>query len=345
MEKYNYLSLMDVTASDEPLYYPAKTLDSIFIASDLFDYDVETPVFCFEGKRGTGRTEAAKAIARINNLNLYVVDNTKLHTLGDVNSLFDEISRLFSAEGAVVLFRNLDSFDPETTYYTPFLSEDEREDVALVLCDGLSGLQYDKFPNDGIVIATMQKCNDYETFTNIVSFEYDDQDLLHIMKDYWDYKKNTVDSYTRFVMDGVDEHYKRIKERLFNFYLIGSMHKTPARAVAAIRAILSFRGTETADPELGLLRNLLFRAFSEPFDLISIEMLIEDYGWLREDIELFAVTEEELEELDNYEEYAKKKDPFIKLLNEKTLSDDEIFAAAEEAYSGYEEEPEENEED
>lgn len=296
MEKYNYLSLMDVQPSGEPLYYPGNIADSLFLASDPFDFDADTPVFCFTGNRGSGRTEAAKAIARINDCELWVVDNTKLRTNEDMSNLFNEIYHLFLAEGGIVLLRNLDFFDSKSNYSVYYLSEFHKKSFYHLLRSRLRKLQYDKFPNNAIVLVTMDKCEGKEDFTDVVSFEYDDQDLLHIMRDYWDYKKGTVDDFTKCAMDEVDTKYKRQKEQFFDFYvkkfLLGRK-KVPSRAVAAIRGILSFQETETDDPALGLLRNLLFRAFSWPYNDVALEALIEDNGWPPEDLELLAVTKEE----------------------------------------------------
>lgn len=72
-----------------------------------------------------------------------------------MSNLFNEIYHLFLAEGGIVLLRNLDFFDPTSNYSVYYLSEFQKKSFYHLLRIRLRKLQYDKFPNNAIVLVTV----------------------------------------------------------------------------------------------------------------------------------------------------------------------------------------------
>jgi AAA family ATPase len=98
----------------ESLYLPMEIMEDIKGIINAVKHDVGINKFIFEGLPGSGKTEAAKNVARLLDRSLYVVDFESLidSKLGQTNKnivkVFKEINILPSANKSVVLFDEID---------------------------------------------------------------------------------------------------------------------------------------------------------------------------------------------------------------------------------------------
>ena len=108
-----FLQHIDTTGTN-PLYLPEDIAEDIKGIINAVNHRIGINKFLFEGMPGSGKTEAAKQVARLLDRTLYCVnfDNLVDSKLGQTNkniaALFNELNRLPNPERVVVLFDEID---------------------------------------------------------------------------------------------------------------------------------------------------------------------------------------------------------------------------------------------
>ena len=108
-----FLKQIDVRLA-EPLYLPEEISNDIKGIINAVNHNVGINKFLFEGLPGTGKTEAAKHIARLLKRNLFYVDfenliDSKLgQTNKNISNLFSEINNIPHPNQVIVLFDEID---------------------------------------------------------------------------------------------------------------------------------------------------------------------------------------------------------------------------------------------
>lgn len=98
----------------EPLSLPSELTDDIIGIINAVNHNIGINKFLFEGLPGSGKTEAAKQVARLLNRTLFCVDfdnliDSKLgQTNKNITSVFSEINTLPHSDKIVVLFDEID---------------------------------------------------------------------------------------------------------------------------------------------------------------------------------------------------------------------------------------------
>ena len=116
-QSYDYESsfLKTINTSDTaPLYLPTEILEDIKGIINAVNHNVGINKFLFEGLPGSGKTEAAKQVARLLDRTLFSVDfdtliDSKLgQTNKNISNIFNEINNLPYSNKAVILFDEID---------------------------------------------------------------------------------------------------------------------------------------------------------------------------------------------------------------------------------------------
>lgn len=109
----DYLKQVDVRAM-EPLYLPAEVSEDIKGIINAVNHNVGINKFLFEGLPGSGKTEAAKNVARLLDRALFSVDfehliDSKLgQTNKNISRIFSEINALPNSSRVIILFDEID---------------------------------------------------------------------------------------------------------------------------------------------------------------------------------------------------------------------------------------------
>lgn len=152
--------------------------------------------FLFQGKPGTGKTQAAIQIARLLGRDLFAVNESLLidsklgQTSKNINALFDTIRNANHPEKIIVLFDELDAIALDRTN-----SNDLRE-MGRAMTEILKG--FDSLSEDIVVIATTNLYKYFDKaltrrFDFIVDFNrYTDEDLIEIAEKFLDYYLDKV---------------------------------------------------------------------------------------------------------------------------------------------------------
>ena len=186
-----YLEQLDTTKL-EALHLPIEITNDIKGIINAVGHNVGIHKFLFEGYPGSGKTEAAKQVARLLNRNLYRVDLESLidSKLGRTNKniiqVFDEIYTLPNASQAVILFDEIDIIALDRVN-----SNDVREmgRVTSTILRELDRLSENN--KDIILIATTNLFNNFDKallrrFDAIINFNrYTKEDLIEISEFYF----------------------------------------------------------------------------------------------------------------------------------------------------------------
>lgn len=186
-----YLEQVDTTKL-EALHLPIDIMNDIKGIINAVGHNVGINKFLFEGYPGSGKTEAAKQVARLLNRNLYRVDLESLidSKLGKTNKniiqVFDEIHALPNASQSVILFDEIDIIALDRVN-----SNDVREmgRVTSTILRELDRLSENN--KDIILIATTNLFNNFDKallrrFDAIINFNrYTKEDLIEISEFYF----------------------------------------------------------------------------------------------------------------------------------------------------------------
>ena len=109
----NYLKQIDIR-SLEPLNLPVVISEDLKGIINAVNHNVGINKFLFEGLPGSGKTEAAKHVARLLNRSLFyidlcnIVDSRLGQTNKNISAVFDEISSIPHSQNIIVLFDEID---------------------------------------------------------------------------------------------------------------------------------------------------------------------------------------------------------------------------------------------
>ncbi len=186
-----FLEQLDTTKL-EALHLPIEIMNDVKGIINAVGHNVGINKFLFEGYPGSGKTEAAKQVARLLNRNLYRVDLESLidSKLGKTNKniiqVFDEIHALPNASQAVILFDEIDIIALDRVN-----SNDVREmgRVTSTILRELDRLSENN--KDIILIATTNLFNNFDKallrrFDATINFNrYTKEDLIEISEFYF----------------------------------------------------------------------------------------------------------------------------------------------------------------
>lgn len=186
-----YLEQLDTTKL-EPLHLPIEIMNDVKGIINAVGHNVGINKFLFEGYPGSGKTEAAKQVARLLNRRLYRVDLESLidSKLGKTNKniiqVFDEIHSLPNATQSIILFDEIDIIALDRVN-----SNDVREmgRVTSTILRELDRLSENN--KDIILIATTNLFNNFDKallrrFDATINFNrYTKEDLIEISEFYF----------------------------------------------------------------------------------------------------------------------------------------------------------------
>lgn len=186
-----FLEQLDTTKL-EALHLPIEIMNDIKGIINAVGHNVGINKFLFEGYPGSGKTEAAKQVARLLNRNLYRVDLENLidSKLGKTNKniiqVFDEIHALPNASQAVILFDEIDIIALDRVNSNDVREMGRVTSTILRELDRLSEIN-----KDIILIATTNLFNNFDKallrrFDATINFNrYTKEDLIEISEFYF----------------------------------------------------------------------------------------------------------------------------------------------------------------
>lgn len=185
--------LCQVPFSEDPLPMPDVIKDDILGIVNAIGHNIGVNKFLFQGAPGTGKTEAAKVVARLLDRALFqvdfaaIIDSRMGQTQKNIASLFDELNSIKNPDGAVILFDEIDAIALDRTN-----GQDLREmgRATSAMLKGLDGLN-----SRVVIIAT----------TNL--FDHFDKALVR--------RFDKVVDFNRYTLDDLCE----ISETLLSFYM------------------------------------------------------------------------------------------------------------------------------
>ncbi len=249
MEKESVF-LRKVTVGVQYLSLPAEIRADIDGVVNAINHKIGVNKFLFEGAPGTGKTEAAKLIAKVLNKNLYVVNFSELvdshlgQTQKNIAKLFDDINDFVFSNKNIVLFDEIDSIAIDRIN-----SNDVRE-MGRATSAMLKGL--DSLRDDVVIIATTNLFNVFDKalvrrFDAVVNFNrYTRNDLIDIAVMI---TNQLLDKYN---LNGKNS---RMVRKIINLY---ENIPYPAELINLIKTSIAFSGL---DSEYGYLRNMFFKVY------------------------------------------------------------------------------------
>lgn len=253
-----FLKVLDVKTADQ-IKLPTGILDDVKGIINAVNHGIGINKFLLEGLPGSGKTEAAKHVARLLDRTLYYVDFDNLidSKLGQTNkniaAVFNEINKIPYPEKTVVLFDEIDVIALDRVNSNDIREMGRVTSAILRELDRLTDLN-----KDIVIIATTNLYNNFDKalsrrFDAIINFNrYSKEDLIEVAEFYFSafiknfqnlskdvrlFKKilNTSKSLpypgelkniikTSLAFSDVTNSYDYLK-RLYN-HLIGSLEKT-----------------------------------------------------------------------------------------------------------------------
>ncbi|MGL5550289.1 MAG: AAA family ATPase [Culicoidibacterales bacterium] len=186
-----YLKQVEIR-SLEPLNLPTEIAADIKGIINAINHNIGINKFLFEGLPGSGKTEAAKHIARLLNKNLYIVDFESLidSKLGQTNknivNVFAEIHSLHQQDKIIVLFDEIDIIALDRVNSNDVREMGRATSIILRELDRLTDLN-----KEIIIIATTNLYTNFDRalarrFDAIINFDrYTQADLVEVAEQYF----------------------------------------------------------------------------------------------------------------------------------------------------------------
>lgn len=179
------------TTKLEPLHLPLEIMNDIGTIISAVKRNIGINTFLFMGEPGTGKTEAAKQVARLLKRNFYKIDLKRFidsnveKTNINIIKAFQQMHRISDANQRVILFEEIDALvrDKENAHDTNGIESIMSTLIGEI--DSLSSLH-----KDIVLIATTNSYNDIEQplfrrFNFTVNFNrYAQEDLIEICEFY-----------------------------------------------------------------------------------------------------------------------------------------------------------------
>lgn len=173
-----------VESKEDMLILPDEITNDLLGVVKAIEHNIGINKFLFQGKPGTGKTEAVKQLARILGREIYMVDfasiiDSKLgQTQKNISQLFKSINRFVQPEKVIILFDEIDALALDRTNQND-LREMDRATSALL--KGLDML------NDSIVLIVTTNLYEHfdkaltRRFDSVIDFNrYSNEDLIAI---------------------------------------------------------------------------------------------------------------------------------------------------------------------
>lgn len=157
-----------IEAKEDLLILPDEITNDLLGVVNAVAHNIGINKFLFQGKPGTGKTEAVKQLARILNRDIYMVDfssiiDSKLgQTQKNITALFKEINAFVQPERVIVLFDEIDALALDRT------DQNDLREMGRATSTLLKG--FDQLNQNIVVVATT---NLYEHFDKALSRRFD----------------------------------------------------------------------------------------------------------------------------------------------------------------------------
>lgn len=192
MEENDNVFLERLTSSTSPLWLPDEVIKDLQGVENAINHNIGINKFLFEGRPGTGKTEAVKRLATNIHREIFIVDfssiiDSKLgQTQKNISSLFDELNNVTHPERVLVLFDEIDAIALDRIDSNDLREMGRAASTLLKEFDGM---------NENIVlVATTNLFEKFDKaiirrFDSVISFDrYGQDDLLeiaeHILNEY-----------------------------------------------------------------------------------------------------------------------------------------------------------------
>lgn len=185
-----FLEQLDTTKL-EPFRLPINIMNGIGSIISAVKRNIGINKFLFEGDPGTGKTEAAKQVARLLNRNFYKIDlnifidsNVEKTNINIINA-FHKLYRISDANQKVILFEEIDALVRDRANAQDMIGMESILSTLIGEIESLSSLHKD------IVLIAITNCYDnihqsfFRRFNFTVNFnEYEQEDLIEICESY-----------------------------------------------------------------------------------------------------------------------------------------------------------------
>ena len=187
----DFLKQVDVRAM-EPLYLPIEISEDIKGIINAINHNIGINKFLFEGMPGSGKTEAAKHVARLLDRSLFYVNfdtliDSKLgQTNKNISTLFNEINVLPNINKAIILFDEIDVIALDRINSNDVSEMGRVTSMMLRELDRLTDLN-----KEIVVIATTNLYSSFDKalirrFDAVIDFDrYDKEDLIEVAEFYF----------------------------------------------------------------------------------------------------------------------------------------------------------------
>lgn len=173
-----------IEAKEDMLVLPEEITNDLLGVVNAIDHNIGINKFLFQGKPGTGKTEAVKQLARILNREIYMVDfsaiiDSKLgQTQKNISLLFKEINSFVQPERVIVLFDEIDALALDRT------NQNDLREMGRATSTMLKG--FDNLNENIVLIATTNLYEYFDKalirrFDSVIDFNrYSKEDLIGI---------------------------------------------------------------------------------------------------------------------------------------------------------------------
>lgn len=248
-EGSEFLKKMEI--GNEGLWLPDIIKNDILGIANAISRNIGVNKFLFEGKPGTGKTEATKQLARILDRDLYIVNfsnviDSKLgETQKNIDKLFDEINNLKNKEKDLILFDEIDALALNR------INNNDLREMGRATSTLLK--QFDSLNEKVIIIATTNLYKNLDAalkrrFDFTINFDrYTKEDMLDVCE-------NITNAFLNKFK--IKTHEKKIVRKIIS--LMNNL-MSPGEMKNAIRTSIAFSSLDDPDDYLRKLYTILLK--------------------------------------------------------------------------------------